>query len=128
MLRTPENCRHRAVVDTGERSATVCNLLSQITGVKDQTACLVQPETCEACCGSFRSPEDVNPVIGSLIYTMASRIATSGGHPECSVTHAASLMKRAEDQLSVIVREIPDQKFPLSAANNREQSPSTQKC
>ena len=125
MLRTPENCGHRTVVETGERSATACSLLGRIAGIKDQSVCITQPDACAACCGSFRNPEDINPVIASLVYTLASRIVTSGGHPECSVTQAASLMKRAEDQLSVIVREIPEQNFPLSAANNRPPVPPT---
>ncbi len=112
MVRTPGNCIYRTVLEAGDESAAVCRLLSQITGVNDRAACIVQRDACEVCCGSLRSPEQINPVIASLIYNMVSGIVATGGHPECSVPRATSLMQRVADQLSVIVRESPEQSFP----------------
>ncbi len=112
MLRTPENCSHRIVNHAADNTAAVCDLLSHITGVNDRSARIVQRDACEACCDCLRNPEQINPVIASLVYSMASRIVATGGHPECSTSHATALMQRVSDQLSVIMREVPERCFP----------------
>jgi hypothetical protein len=112
MRRTPENCSHRIVNHAADNTAAVCDLLSHITGVNDRSARIVQRDACEACCDCLRNPEQINPVIASLVYSMASRIVATGGHPECSTSHATALMQRVSDQLSVIMREVPERCFP----------------
>ncbi len=113
MARVPENCPDRIVTEPN-RGLAVCGILTQVTGVTDPAECRVNRDACEACCASLRSPEEINPVIASLVHTIASRIVSACGHPECSAQRTAFLMRRVVDQLSVIVPELPEDNFPPS--------------
>ena len=111
MVRVPENCSFRTSIAAASDTA-VCGVVSLVTGVTDPNECFVRRDACEACCKSIREPDQINPVIASLVYTMASRIVTGGGHPECTAERARLLMQRSGDQLSVVVREMPEENFP----------------
>lgn len=112
MIRVPEDCRFRKEMAIGDDVSVTCSLLGRITGISDPCACIVAHDACVACCNSLGVPEQINPVVASLVYTLTSRIVADGGHPECSVAQATAVMSRVTDQLSVIVKELPEQHFP----------------
>ena len=112
MLRTPDNCRDRVVIDGTDGKTAFCRALSRMTEVTEQSACEVGQDACIACCQSIRAPVEINPVVASLMFRMASRIVSQGGHFECSVDRANLLIRRAINQLSIVVRELPSQTFP----------------
>lgn len=114
--RVPEQCRHREPLGAGTPDLAVCGVLRRIARIDDPAVCQVRRDACNACCQSLRDPGEVNPVIASLLYSLATRIAARGGHPECTAPRAATLQRCARDQLSVIVRELPGQSFPPAAA------------
>ena len=124
MVRVPEQCTYRTMIVESAEGLAVCGALRLITGVSDPGECRVRRDVCVACCLSFRGPDEVNPVLASLMYTMAARIIASAGHPECGVAQASILMQRATDQLSVIVRELPDQNFPANIDSNGQAAES----
>ncbi len=117
MAPTPENCVDRVVIDGVVGEQAFCRALSRMTGVTEQSACTVQRDACVACCKSIRAPQEINPTVASLMYTMASRIISQGGHSECSVDRAHLLVRRAINQLSIVVRELPNESFPPSLSS-----------
>ncbi|GEM_PF-1001352 len=112
MIRTPETCIDRET--TIDPSIAVCHLLARFTGISDPAVCTVRRDACDACCASLRSPDQMNPVIASLMFNVATGIARNGGHSDCSAERARSLLALATDQLSVLVKEQPEQSFPPS--------------
>ncbi|MCA9051110.1 MAG: hypothetical protein KDA89_20380, partial [Planctomycetaceae bacterium] len=114
-VRTPEECPYRAVAAEDQSSAFFCRAVAEIADVTDEALCSVDLKTCRACCQSLRDPTQVNSVVASLLYKLASRVISSGGHPQCSLRQARTLQSRATDQLSFVMAKLPQQQFPPSA-------------
>lgn len=114
MLRDPDYCPYRKTVHIEQVQVAVCDVLSSVTGVADPAECQVHRDVCEACCSDLREPSELNPVIASLAYTMASRIATTGGHRECSVEQSTAIIRRVTDHLSLVIEDLPAECFPPS--------------
>jgi hypothetical protein len=86
--RRVEDCPHRSGPDPGAE----CGLLRQIAGV----AVPVARDACEACCRAFPpSPDELNPVVASLLYDVSSRIIARGGVAGCDRPRAEELNRFA---------------------------------
>ena len=73
---TVETCPFRGNVgqEDGVEMGT-CRLLEALIGGPDEAWWRVRRDACEACCRSFPpSPENVNPVVASLVYGVTARI------------------------------------------------------
>ncbi|MBW3598910.1 MAG: hypothetical protein KY475_16760, partial [Planctomycetes bacterium] len=105
ILPTPATCRHRG--DVRKQAAggedAVCELLLEISGVEDRALARVGEDACRACCESFPPTRAAwNPVIASLTYDLARRVAEEGGAPGCTAPAALQLQREAEAALDVI--------------------------
>ncbi len=79
---------------------SACRLLAELSGVEELSLCRVPREACEACCRSFPpSAENLNPVVASLVYGMALRVADSGGVAGCDSLRADDLLRLAAQNL-----------------------------
>jgi len=91
-----EDCVHRIHLETGDGQTARCGLLVQLTGVSDPSLCAVRRDACLACCRNFRPTEqELNPVVGSLLYGLALRIEAAGGTAGCSRERAAAISRLA---------------------------------
>ena len=102
MNRRPENCEYRCQVrvQSGLEVAD-CLLLETITGVSAPELRTVRKSVCESCCATFRPTlDDLNPVLASLVYKVASVVVELGGMPGCDIDDATTLQKRAETKLT----------------------------
>jgi hypothetical protein len=109
VLPTVATCRWRRV--NGESAE--CGLVARLTGAASPGLATVSDAVCEACCSSF--PPTVrrwNPIVASLVFSVASRIQEAGGTPECSVEPADRLKALAERAMDLVV---PD-RFRLTPA------------
>ena len=90
--RRVEDCSHRVPLDTGDITAARCNLVAQITGVRDLSLCEVRRDACLACCRSFPpTAAELNPIVASLVYGLCSRIERQGGVDGCDRGKAGAL-------------------------------------
>ena len=99
--RQVEECRFRGPSPTeGPSDVARCGLLAQVTGAVDETLFGVRRDACEACCSSFPpSAEEMNPVLASLAYQVATHIIELGGVPGCDLQRAKALMARALEDI-----------------------------
>ena len=102
-------CPHRIRNQSGGSS---CSIVARVTGIHSPEVTRTNDEICRACQRELRSPELVNPVIGSLVYNAMRRIVECGGHLECNVQRATKLMRCAEDQLPIVLNKVKDRSFP----------------
>jgi hypothetical protein len=103
VLPTIATCRWRSV----NGASAECGLVARLTGVAAGGLSAVSDATCDACCSSFPpSPRRLNPIVASLVFSAASRIAAAGGTPDCSVERADRLKGLAERSMDLVV---PDQ-------------------
>ena len=88
------DCRWLHCRENGQQSR--CGLLEQLTGMIDSDSCAVNRDACSACVKWYPpTPQHLNPVVASLLYTLSSQMLTSGGLPGCSQVRAAELQKFA---------------------------------
>jgi glycosyltransferase involved in cell wall biosynthesis len=102
MNRLPENCEYRCRVrEQSGLEVADCLLLETITGVNRAGLCTVRKSVCESCCATFPPTSDeLNPVLASFVYKVASVVVELGGVPGCDVTEATILRNRAEARLT----------------------------
>lgn len=73
-----------------------CELLQQLSHVKDASLCRVGRDACAACGRSMPPTGDkLNPVIASFLYRLASAVIEAEGRPDCTVEEALELQARA---------------------------------
>ena len=74
-----EDCRYRRLAaGPGGTASATCELLEGAVGGHGRAWCVVESEVCESCCRmSPPSARQPNPVVASLLYTRASRLAAS---------------------------------------------------
>jgi hypothetical protein len=106
LRRTPlpvEECPFReAVREEAGTEVACCRLLQQLSGVADPSRCAVRRDACAACCASSRpSAERLNPVVASMLYGLAEKVAAEGGVPGCTAVAADELRRRAEADVDV---------------------------
>lgn len=81
-----------------------CRLLKQLSMVHNTDMCEVRLDACEACCrSSAPSQVHLNPVLGSLLHTLAEDILARGGVAGCNADEASRLKAFAERSLDVEV-------------------------
>ena len=103
MTRQPRDCEFRRRIRqiVGGEIAE-CGLLQMITGATASDLHTVRRDACESCCRSFPPGiGELNPVVASLLYDVASRIVENGGMPGCDAAKAAALQLLAERNLSL---------------------------
>jgi hypothetical protein len=102
MNRHPENCEYRCRVrEQSGLEVADCLLLETITEVSATGLCTVRKSVCESCCATFPpTSDDLNPVLASLVYKVASVVGELGGVPGCDIDDATFLQKRAETKLT----------------------------
>lgn len=101
MRRQLEDCDYR--VAQADRDIAICQLLVELTHVKDATACAVQREACQACCEHFPpNRQDINPVVAALLFGVTEAIQRQGGVPGCDAAAARSLNQWAEKCLPLL--------------------------
>jgi len=94
--RRVEDCLHRFPLESGDGMTARCDLLAQMTGVRDLTLCEVRRDACLACCRSFPpTAEEINPVVASLLYRLSSRIESQGGVDGCDRGKAEAMSRFA---------------------------------
>lgn len=98
MLRSVDRCSDRVLLSTGSAS---CRQVAQLLGTADLTVAEVPLTACEECCRCLRSPEELNPVIASLVFSAVTNILHVGGRPDVSVAKARTLRERVIDYLSI---------------------------
>jgi hypothetical protein len=99
--RRVEDCEYRVSLESGDAMAARCNLLAEITGVGDRSLCEVRHDACLACCRSFPpTAGELNPIVASLLYGLASRIEGQGGVDGCDCGKAEALSRFALEYTS----------------------------
>jgi hypothetical protein len=74
------------------KEATICRLVQHASGVEEAGLCTVRPDACTACCASFApSAQEPNPIVASLLFSLAGQILEQGGVAGCPVDKAAFL-------------------------------------
>src|SRR5262245_55016371 len=96
-----EGCPYRRVLVAGGRAATAtCGLLAQLLGEGRDEWSVVEAGVCESCCRSSPpTAREPNPVVASLLYARASRLAASwppGGEAERLESVAAMARERLD--------------------------------
>jgi len=101
-----EGCPYRrAGVERGGVETARCELIEEFLGKRDDGSCVVDRGVCESCCQSFPpSAYNPNPVVASLLYSRASRLAASLS-PGDEANRLRSVADRAHDRLDVIYAE-----------------------
>ncbi|MBC8356655.1 MAG: hypothetical protein H8E66_32165 [Planctomycetes bacterium] len=71
--------------------------MAALTQVQDTSLNEVERAACAACCESFEpTPEDINPVVASLLYKITEGIVQRGGVTGCTVERGRQLQRFAE--------------------------------
>jgi glycosyltransferase involved in cell wall biosynthesis len=108
-MRKLKRCGFRTNVRGKGRAQTAeCRLLEQLTGLEGPGLCNVRRDACEACASSFQpSPEEINPVIASLLFRLSTGIIAQGGILGCHKRKAARLRAFAEASVAGCLVEHP---------------------
>ena len=103
MRRTPQECRYRAPLESANSAGQArCLLVARLTGVETDEVCIVRRDACEACCNALAPGAALNPVVASLTYQAAERIARTGGIAGCGVEAAKQLKARVGEHLRLV--------------------------
>ncbi|WP_406694965.1 hypothetical protein V5E97_28375 [Singulisphaera sp. Ch08] len=114
MLSTPIICHFRSRIQgDGDTEVAECRLLQEITGVAEAGLCQVGRDAC-IYCGRQGEPSvhQVNPVVGSLLFTLSTAILERGGVDGCDVDKAGRIRAWAEDFLDSDPDEVDDSHRP----------------
>jgi hypothetical protein len=101
-----EDCpyRHDVVQHDGVETAR-CGFIEDSLGTRDDDACLVDRAVCGSCRLSFfPSAHNPNPVVASLIYARASRMAAALS-PGDEADRLRSIAEHASDRLDIVYNE-----------------------
>jgi hypothetical protein len=98
-----EACPYRHGVNRHEDSESAsCGLIEQILGKRNDGSCSVERAVCESCRQSFPpSPRHPNPVVASVLYRRASRLAGSAS-TSLEAQQFLSLAEHARQNLDVM--------------------------
>ncbi|QEL18661.1 hypothetical protein PX52LOC_05695 [Limnoglobus roseus] len=97
-LPTADTCRWQ--ITTNDSRA--CGLVAAVLEVGPSITAPLSADVCEACCRSFPpSPEQLNPVVASLLYTASGRVLADGTIPADGVEKARQVRERALRSLNV---------------------------
>ncbi len=95
----PGECPFREI-ERGASGIARCRLLEHLSGVVDRSICQVADDACAACCRSFPPTEqNINPVVGSMLYSLTEDVLKRGGVAGCSAEKAVELQAWAERSL-----------------------------
>ena len=110
-----DSCRFRARArGQGNEQIAECRLLLQITRIDEADLCDVRRDACSFCVRSYTpSPNDLNPVVASLLHGLARQIIERGGTKGCSAEQAEILQLRAEEYLDHAPDEVDAPYRPL---------------
>ena len=102
------NCPFREPCSPSETNnqsdGAICDLLVQISGIKDRQLATVATDACEACCKMFLpSIRDWNGTIPSLVVDLCSKVIAAGGVSGCSVQEAKRLRQESLNRLPLIL-------------------------
>ncbi len=115
------DCPYRhAVVLTGPGGVEIarCGLLEEALGAVGAGGCLVGRGVCESCCeGSPPSRGEPNPVVASLLYSRALRLAETLPHGD-EADRLRSVAARARERLEIVYAE-PMTTVPAAGAGVR---------
>jgi hypothetical protein len=102
-VRPIEACGFRNEVAAGGSSEYArCRLLQDLSGVTTPDGSLVHRDACRACCESWApSADELNPVVASLLFELASRAVDQGGMPGCTAVRASEIRELAETNLDL---------------------------
>jgi hypothetical protein len=94
-------CYRHSVRGHGAAEDAICQWLVEATGIVAFDAdCRVPHHACAACCETDPpSPGAPNPVLASLLFSLATRLMEQGGVPGCSAEQASVLAATAEGHL-----------------------------
>lgn len=95
----------------------LCRIVNLATEISSSEISGTTDEICDACQKEFRLGNEINPVVGSLVYKAMKKVIDQGGHSECSVDRATHLLRCATDQVSFVVDQHPEFSFPQAKAN-----------
>jgi hypothetical protein len=97
--RPVEGCPYRHGA-RAEGEVADCRLLGELGGVREEGWCAVGRDACAACSASWPpAPGELNPVVASLLYSLAGQVVRRGGLSGCDPARAAALLQRAEADL-----------------------------
>jgi hypothetical protein len=86
----------------GHVEVACCGLLQELSGVEEESLCMVARDACAACRAAFPpSVHEMNPVVASLLFDLAGRVLDRGGARGCNAEQAAALQRKAEANLDV---------------------------
>ncbi|MCB1063660.1 MAG: glycosyltransferase family 2 protein [Verrucomicrobiae bacterium] len=102
--RIPDDCVHRLRLSGDEVTPShFCGLLSEITGIGDESLLRVRPDQCGLCCRQREpKPEKPNGLLASLLYPILSKIKKAGGMPGCDLEKVEILQSLVNDNLPTI--------------------------
>jgi len=108
--RTVETCQFRSdIQSTDDGEMATCQLLKDIVGIQQHESLSVHRDACEVCCESFEpSPQDINPVVASLLHNLTEEIIQQGGVPGCDRQAATKLNGLAERSLPAVASDEDD--------------------
>jgi hypothetical protein len=111
-----EACPYRHTVGRQQGVETAsCGFIEEILGERRDGSCLVERGVCESCRQSFQpSVHNPNPIVASLLYARASRLADSLA-PGAEADRLRSVAKLAADRLDVMYAR-PLSKTPAAAS------------
>ncbi|AGA27673.1 glycosyltransferase family protein [Singulisphaera acidiphila] len=107
-------CHYRFQIQgEGGTEIAECLLLREITGVADSKLCQVSRDACLYCCRQGEPSVDrVNPVVGSLLFGLATEILGQEGVAGCDVDKARRIRAWSEDFLDTDPDEVDDSRRP----------------
>lgn len=109
----PESCPHRfSFSEVGGTVGFSCGFASQLMGMPAGRMHRVERGACQACCESLAGPGQLNPVVASVVYGIASRIIRAGGEEGCTAESARLVQSQVRDHLGVVIDQLPGQSFP----------------
>src|SRR5262249_25226517 len=116
--KSPDDCRYRSIRPSANGTELAhCRLLQDVSGVSDAPLCAVGRAACEDSCRSGEpSVHQINPVLGSLLYELASEVMRRGGVPGCDADRADRLRRWAEEFLDAEPGEVDQPHVPSRVA------------
>lgn len=119
MTRIVEECEWYHPKDAG---TGCCVLLQRLSGLENLDDASVSYAACQACCDNFPPTlDDPNPIVGSLMLSVARRSEQLGGLPGCDTEQAKALRRKAIRQLPSL---LPNETESTSSLEHASDVPS----